>query len=72
MTGTMQFSGVEHGCWQFVTPDGESYELMGDNLSSLLHEKLQAEIIVREVPDMMSVCMTGKIVELLHIVHTSQ
>ncbi|MBI1807252.1 MAG: hypothetical protein HYR76_09405 [Ignavibacteria bacterium] len=72
LTGTMQHTGVEHGCWQFIAADGESYELMGDNLNSLFHDKLHAELVVREIPDMMSTCMTGKVVEVLHIIHTSQ
>ena len=72
ISGTMQLTNVERGCWQFMTADGESYELMGTDLTPLLHDKLQAELVVREVPDMMSICMIGKVVEVLHIVHTSQ
>ena len=70
LKGTMHFIHVESGCWQFTAEDGKQYELIGTDLSTLHKEGLKAEIIVRDQSNTNSTCMTGTLVELLHIMNT--
>lgn len=68
ITGTMQYEHIEGGCWQFVTEDGTAFEITGVGLTPLLQDGLRAEIIVRPLKNTASVCMAGKIVELIKII----
>jgi hypothetical protein len=65
--GVMHHSNVEGGCWVFRAADGQSYELIGDAAKELLREGLRAEIVVRARRDVMSICMVGRIVEVLEV-----
>jgi hypothetical protein len=65
--GVMHRSNVEGGCWVFRTNDGQSYELTGEAAKDLLREGLRAEIVVKPRRDVMSICMVGKIVEVVDI-----
>jgi hypothetical protein len=63
----MHHTNLEGGCWVFTTADGQSYELIGDAAKGLLREGLRAEIVVKLRSDLKSVCMVGKIVEVVEI-----
>ncbi|MGA9364191.1 MAG: hypothetical protein WBW16_07465 [Bacteroidota bacterium] len=65
--GVMNHTNVEGGCWVFRTADGQNYELTGEAAKELLREGLRAEIVVRPRSNLKSVCMVGKIVEVLEI-----
>jgi hypothetical protein len=65
--GVMHHTNVEGGCWVFKARDGQSYELTGDAAKDLLREGLRAEIVVKGRRDLKSICMVGKIVEVLEI-----
>jgi hypothetical protein len=65
--GVMHHTNVEGGCWVFKGSAGQSYELIGDAAKDLLHEGLRAEIVVKPRSDLKSICMVGKIVEVLEI-----
>ena len=68
ITGEMHFVDIESGCWQFVTADSVHYELTGKDTKALLKEGKRATIAVRELHNVSSVCMVGKIVELLEVI----
>jgi hypothetical protein len=68
LIGTMQYLTVETGCWQFITDDGARYQVSGSQVDPLLRDGQRAEVIVRLLPDRQTICMTGKPVELLHII----
>lgn len=68
INGIMRFVDVEGGCWQFKSDDGSAYQLSGDNISKLFREDIRAKLIVRELHDVATVCMMGKIVRVLQIV----
>lgn len=72
INGIMNYLEVEGGCWQFVDEDGESYEIVGLNVAQLQINGLRAEIVVREIPGVASICMVGKMVELLDIVQINE
>lgn len=65
--GVMHYTNIEGGCWVFRTTDGQSYELTGEAAKDLLREGLRAEIVVKPRRDVMSICMVGKIVEVIEI-----
>jgi hypothetical protein len=65
--GVMHHTNLEGGCWVFKATDGQSYELTGKAAKDLLREGLRAEIIVEPRPDLRSVCMVGRIVEVIEI-----
>lgn len=65
--GVMHRTNIEGGCWVFRTADGQSYELTGEAAKDLLREGLRAEIVVKPRRDVMSICMVGKIVEVIEI-----
>ena len=64
----MHYVTVESGCWQLKTDDGETFELVGEDITSLFKEGLRVELIVRQMQNMASICMVGKIVELVEVV----
>ncbi len=63
----MTYLSIEGGCWQFKSDDGSSYQISGEQAHLLQKDGQRAEIIVHEIPDARTTCMTGKIVELLNI-----
>ena len=58
---------IEGGCWQFESETGESYELVGDQSRKLQVEGRRAKLQIKPRPDLASICMTGKIVEVIEI-----
>jgi hypothetical protein len=65
--GVMHHTNLEAGCWVFKASNGQSYELIGDAAKDLLCEGLRAEIVVKPRRDLMSICMVGKIVEVVEV-----
>jgi hypothetical protein len=65
--GVMHHTNVEGGCWVFKASAGQSYELVGDAAKDLLREGLRAEIVVKARSGLKSICMVGKIVEVVEI-----
>jgi hypothetical protein len=65
--GVMHHTNLEGGCWVFRASNGQSYELIGDAAKDLLREGLRAEVVVRPRRDVMSICMVGKIVEVVEV-----
>ena len=65
--GVMQRTIVGGGCWVFRTSDGQNIDLTGEDAKELLREGLRAVIVVKPRNDLKSVCMIGKIVEVLEI-----
>ncbi len=70
--GKMVFLDVEGGCWQFISTNNETYELVGENIETIYFDGIQARLVVRELEDRVSICMVGKIVEVLKIVNLSK
>ena len=70
LTGMMHLAPVEGGCWQFIGDNGETYELTGAKVVSLLREGLRADLVVRGPLNLASVCHVGKVVELIEISRT--
>ncbi len=67
----MQKTTLEGGCWIFVADDGTRYELGGQGLEPLFKDGLHAELVVRDMPDASSICMVGKIVQVVAILSTT-
>lgn len=67
IVGTMHRIEIEGGCWQFESETGESYELVGDQSRKLQVEGRRAKLQIKPRPDLASICMTGKIVEVIEI-----
>jgi len=65
--GVIHRTRVEGGCWVFRTTDGQNFELAGEAAKDLLREGLRAEIVVKPRRDLKSICMVGKIVEVVEI-----
>lgn len=70
ITGVVQYLALSEGCWQFICNDETTYQLVGDNILTLLKDGLRIEIKVREVRNVRSNCSAGKTVELLEIIQT--
>jgi len=67
LKGAMHFADIEGGCWVFKSDDGQAYELIGKDMKRLQKDGLRAEILVAPRNDLASVCMVGKIVEVVEI-----
>jgi hypothetical protein len=67
INGVMHHTNLEGGCWVFKTADGKNYELTGEAAKDLLREGQRAEIVVRPRRDLKSICLVGKIVEVVEI-----
>jgi hypothetical protein len=65
--GVMHHTNIEGGCWVFRASNGQSYELIGKAAKDLLREGLRAEVVVRPRRDVTSICMVGKILEVVEI-----
>ena len=72
LAGVMHYNPVEGGCWQFLADNGETYELTGEKVLSVLRDGLRLEIMVRGPLHIGTVCQTGKVVELLQIIRITQ
>lgn len=69
ISGTMQHSTVEGGCWYLQANDGKQYELTGDqSIIDQLHVAGQSvDLSVESVKGAASVCMVGQIVHVVAI-----
>lgn len=70
--GRMYFKDIEGGCWQFIDGNNQHYEIVGDNVELIQIDGLYVKLIVRDYTYTSSICMVGKIVELLEIIETKQ
>ena len=69
LDGVMERSNIEGGCWIFKAKDGKPYELVGGEVQRLRREGQRAEIVVKPRDDLASICMVGKIVEVIEILN---
>lgn len=73
---SFEISGMMHhathggGCWQFIGDDGDTYEITGIKVISLLKEGLHAQLLVRGPIDVGSVCEVDQVVEIVEIIKT--
>ncbi len=67
IVGTTRYLDVEGGCWQFRSDAGGSYELIGELARQLRVEGRRAEITIRPRSDMVSICQSGTIAEVVDI-----
>lgn len=67
LEGEMHYSDIEGGCWVFKARDGQAYELVGKDVKKLQKDGLRAEVVVKPRLDLASICMVGRIVEVLEI-----
>jgi hypothetical protein len=70
--GKMHFTDIEGGCWQLITGNNQSYELVGEDTPFLEYEGLMAEIVVKDTDNIMSTCMVGKVVQIIKIITYSK
>jgi hypothetical protein len=63
----MHRTNLEGGCWVFRTTDGQNFELTGEAAKQLLREGLRAVIVAKPRKDLKSVCMVGKIFEVVEM-----
>jgi hypothetical protein len=69
--GTVKFSAVELGCWFVLATDDTRYEPI--NLpEELKQDGLFVKLIVRPRDDAVSICMVGRLVEIVRVVETGQ
>jgi hypothetical protein len=71
LKGMMNHLEVEGGCWQFVTEEGKSFEISGELFIDRFKHNSYAELVVHPTDDESSICMVGKLVEVLDIIHIS-
>jgi hypothetical protein len=71
IVGTVKFSQVEGGCWFVLATDDTRYEPL--NMPEELREDgLDVKLIVRPRDDAVSICMVGRLVEIVRVVETGQ
>jgi hypothetical protein len=70
--GSMHFRDIEGGCWQLVDGNNQSYEIVGENVDEVRIDGLTVKLLVRDQENRASICMVGRIVELIEIIETSQ
>ncbi len=70
--GIMYFRDIEGGCWQLIDGNNRSYEIVGEDVTQIKIDGLFVKLIVRDHEYTSSICMVGKIVELIEIIETSQ
>jgi len=69
--GNVRFSPVEGGCWFVLTTNDTRYEPL--NLPEELKEDgLYVKLIVRPRDDAVSICMVGRLVEIVRVVEPGQ
>ncbi|HMD13026.1 MAG TPA: hypothetical protein VKI62_00230 [Bacteroidota bacterium] len=72
ISGTMHHINLEGGCWQFISDKNVSYELLGDHITELFHDGIGATLVVKDRPNIKSICMIGKPVEVLAVLNLTQ
>lgn len=70
--GRIHFLEVEGGCWVLISEKGERYELSGEVIVSHFKDGIYAELAVHNLEEIATVCMVGKVVEVLEIIQLSQ
>jgi inhibitor of cysteine peptidase len=68
--GNVKFSQVEGGCWFVETEDETRYEPI-DMPEEIREDGLFVRLIVRPRDDAVSICMIGRLVEIVRVVETS-
>ena len=69
--GNVKFSPVEGGCWFVQTTDDLRYEPL-DMPEELKEDDLFVRLIVRPRDDAASICMVGRLVEIVIVVEPDQ
>ena len=69
--GSVKFSPAEGGCWFVQTADDTRYEPL-DMPEELKENDLFVKLIVRLRDDAASICMVGRLVEIVRVVETGQ
>jgi len=69
--GTVKFSLVEGGCWFVLAIDDTRYEPL-DMPEELKEDSLFVKLIVLPRDDAVSICMVGRLVEIVRIVEPGQ
>jgi hypothetical protein len=69
--GNVRFSAVEGGCWFVLTTNDTRYEPL-DLPEDLKEDGLFVKLIVRPRDDAVSICMVGRLVEIVRVVETGQ
>ncbi len=69
VSGVMQHSTLEGGCWYLSGNDGKQYELIGDSatIGPLLFQGIFVDMTVEPVKGGASVCMIGEIVRVIRV-----
>lgn len=67
----MYYREIEGGCWQFVTEENKTFEITGDTFVDRFLNNSYAELVVHPIDDASSICMVGKLAEVLDIIHIS-
>ncbi len=67
LEGVMEKANIEGGCWIFKAKGGKPYELVGNEVQRLRREGQRAEMVVKPRDDLASICMVGRIVEVVEI-----
>ncbi len=70
--GMMNFRNIEGGCWQLIDGNNRSYEIVGEDVAQIQIDGLFVKLIVRDHEYTSSICMVGKIIELIEIIEPSQ
>jgi hypothetical protein len=72
LEGRMYFRDIEGGCWQLIDGNNRSYEIVGEDVAQIQIDGLIVKLIVRDQEHTASICMVGKIVELVEIIESTQ
>jgi hypothetical protein len=64
--GTVRFQEIEGGCWSIVAADSAVYEPL-HLAEEFRQDGLKVTFVARPRPEMASVCMVGRIVEIISI-----
>lgn len=69
ITGRMQHTDLEGGCWYLEADDGERYQITGseEQLGQIHHPGKQVRLRVIRTGGMASICMTGPILKIVEI-----
>ncbi len=67
ISGKMEKTLLEGGCWKFVGDDGQQYELFGEKSQRLLKDGMRARLVVKTSRGVSSICMVGKPVDVIDI-----
>jgi hypothetical protein len=70
--GVMHYSEIEGGCWYLETGNGKKYEIKGsdDELRMVRVPDRYLILVVKQVPNLQSVCMIGTLVQITNVVDT--